>query len=83
MTCRTLHTVIANCLVVCLKGTHFNNGLDLLKGRVFAGSAMEGKVLQWKWYLSEFLCDKDVVAKEFGIAIGMSVERLTPTLNQF
>lgn len=30
----------------------------------FVGLIMEGKVFQWKWNLSEFLCDQNVVAKE-------------------
>lgn len=34
-----------------------------LKAESFTDLVMEGKVLQWNWYLSEFLCDQDVVAK--------------------
>lgn len=34
------------------------------KAESFAGLAMEGKVPQWKWYLSGFHGDQDVVTKE-------------------
>lgn len=33
------------------------------QAKSFASLDMELKVAQWKWYLSEFLCDQDVIAK--------------------
>lgn len=33
------------------------------KAESFVGLTMEGKVLQWKWDLSEFHCDQNVIAK--------------------
>lgn len=45
------------------KGATHNEGLDLFKGSILTGLAMVGKVLQWNWYLSEFLSDQDLVAK--------------------
>lgn len=35
------------------------------KAESFTVFTLEGKVLHWKWYLSEFLCGQDVVAKGF------------------
>lgn len=65
--CRTLHSVMTHTnshqppMVIKVPFTM----MDWIHSQTesLTGLTMEGKVLQWKWYLSEFLHNQDVAAK--------------------
>lgn len=60
--------ILSHCQpLYCHKGTPYNDwtATDRIcsKAESFTGLAMDGKLLQWIWYLHEFLHDQDMVAK--------------------
>jgi hypothetical protein len=80
-TCRTLHSVIASHPMVIRAPSPMMDWI-CSKAESSTGLAMDGEVLQWKWYLSEFLCDQDAVAYAAVVPVNSSVPSQTGEIAQ-